>query len=193
MVLSMTIILGIDPGLNTTGYGVIDVSGGKVQLVEAGVVNSTAKELSQKINEIYTGVVDVIETLHPKVMAVEQLYTHYDRPTTAVLMAHARGAIYLAAAQHEIPVVPFEATKIKKIITGNGRASKDQIQRAIQLELHLKSVPEPPDVADALAVALCQFYHGKINVKSGKPHSASNQAGQGIYFDTPPFRDTVVR
>ncbi|MGL6195715.1 MAG: crossover junction endodeoxyribonuclease RuvC, partial [Thermoguttaceae bacterium] len=90
-----------------------------------------------------------------------ELYSHYDRPTTAILMGHARGAICLAAAQHEISVYPYAATQIKKILTGNGRAKKDQMQRAIQLELSLPTYPEPPDVADALAIALCHFYLSK--------------------------------
>ncbi len=155
-------ILGIDPGLNTTGYGVIDVSSGKVRLLEAGVVRSRSKELAEKVKEIYDGVREVIETFHPDAMALEELYSHYDRPTTAILMGHARGCICLAAAQAGLDVTSYAATKIKKILTGNGHAPKDQMQRAIQLELGLGKVPEPPDVADALAVALCRFYHGRL-------------------------------
>lgn len=159
-------ILGIDPGLNTTGYGVIDVSSGKVRLLEAGIVRSRSKELAPKIREIYDGVRDVIETFTPDVMAMEQLYSHYDRPTTAILMGHARGAICLAAAQSNLEVVSYAATKVKKILTGSGRATKDQMQRAIKLELGLSKYPEPPDVADALAIALCQFYHGRLDVRT---------------------------
>ena len=159
----MTVILGIDPGLNTTGYGVIETpAGGKVRLLEAGVVRSRSNELVGKIREIFDGVREVITTFTPEAVAIEELYSHYDRPRTAILMGHARGAICLAAAQSDIPVFPYTATKIKKLLTGSGHAPKDQMQRAIQLELHLPRIPEPPDVADALAVALCHFYHGKI-------------------------------
>jgi crossover junction endodeoxyribonuclease RuvC len=161
-------ILGIDPGLNTTGYGVIDVSSGKVRLVEAGIVRSCSKKLSEKIKEIYDGVCEVISSFTPEAVAIEQLYSHYDRPTTAILMGHARGGICLAAAQNGIEVYSYAATKVKKILTGNGRATKDQIQRAIKLELHLTTEPDPPDVADALAIAICHFYHGRINVTSAK-------------------------
>ena len=161
----MRTILGIDPGLNTTGYGVIDVSTGKVRLLEAGVVKSRAKELAHKAKEIYDGVREVIEMFSPEVMAMEQLYTHYDRPTTAILMGHARGCICLAAAQSGIEVVSYGATKVKKLLTGSGRATKDQVQRAIKLELGLEQYPDPPDVADALAIALCHLYHGRFNVK----------------------------
>jgi crossover junction endodeoxyribonuclease RuvC len=95
-------------------------------------------------------------------MAVEQLYSHYEHPRTAILMGHARGAIFLAAAQKKIPVVSYAATRVKKIVTGNGRASKEQVQRTIQRELGLAALPEPPDVADALAIALCHYYQQQI-------------------------------
>ena len=91
-------------------------------------------------------------------MALEELYSHYDRPRTAILMGHARGVICLAAAKADIPVVHYAATQIKRILTGSGRAPKGQVQRAIQRELALSAPPEPPDVADALAAALCHYY-----------------------------------
>ncbi|MDR1384622.1 MAG: crossover junction endodeoxyribonuclease RuvC [Planctomycetaceae bacterium] len=159
----MSIILGIDPGLNTTGYGVIETMvGNKLRLLEAGVVRSRSETLAPKVCEIYDGVREIIATFSPSAVAIEELYSHYDRPRTAIYMGHARGAICLAAAQTEITVYSYSATKIKKILTGAGRAPKEQMQRAIQLELHLDRFPEPPDVADALAVALCHCYHGKI-------------------------------
>jgi len=159
----MAVILGIDPGLNTTGYGVIETAiGGKVRLLEAGVVRSRSGELVGKIREIYDGVREIITSFSPAAVAIEELYSHYDRPRTAILMGHARGAICLAAAQSDIPVFPYAATKIKKLLTGSGHAPKDQIQRAIQLELQLSRIPDPPDVADSLAVALCHCYHGTI-------------------------------
>lgn len=159
-------ILGIDPGLNTTGYGVLDVSAGKVRLLEAGVLRSHTKELAYKVKEIYDGVREVIDMFSPDVMAMEQLYSHYDRPTTAILMGHARGCICLAAAQSGIDVISYAATKVKKLLTGSGRATKDQMQRAIKFELGLEQYPEPPDVADALAIALCHLYHGRFDVRS---------------------------
>jgi crossover junction endodeoxyribonuclease RuvC len=179
-------ILGIDPGLNTTGYGVIEfahvgeflrnsqhesqcASESRVgdtrlrgpHLIEAGVVRSKASSsasLGERVREIHDGVADVISSLKPEVLAIEELYSHYDRPTTAILMGHARGVIVLAAAQAGIEVVPYPATQIKKTITGNGHAAKWQIQEAIRRELNLPQVPEPPDVADALAIALCHGY-----------------------------------
>ena len=94
-------------------------------------------------------------------MALEQLYSHYDHPRTSILMGHARGVICLAAAEAGIPVIHYSATQIKRILTGNGRAPKAQMQRAIEKELKLDKPPEPPDVADALAVALCHYYLGQ--------------------------------
>jgi crossover junction endodeoxyribonuclease RuvC len=154
-----TRILGVDPGLNVTGYGVLEVSAGKLRLSEAGVIRGRSHgTLAGRLGEIYAGVREVIAALHPAVMALEELYSHYDRPRTAILMGHARGVICLAAVQAEVPVVPYSATQIKRILTGSGRAPKSQIQRAIQYELGLAQLPDPPDVADALAVALCHYY-----------------------------------
>jgi len=154
-----TRILGIDPGLNVTGYGVLEVASGKLRLCEAGVVRSKSRgELAERLAAIHRGVGDVIAGLKPHVMAIEELYSHYERPRTAILMGHARGVICLAAAEAEIPMVPYAATQIKRILTGNGRAGKAQVQRAIQHELGLVEVPDPPDVADALAIALCHYY-----------------------------------
>lgn len=159
----MHIILGIDPGLNTTGYGVIDVTNRKPAVLEAGVVRSRSKTLPLKVREIFEGVQEVIAAFHPSEVAVEELYSHYERPQTAILMGHARGAICLAASLSDIAVFSYAATKIKKTLTGNGHASKEQMQRAIQIELSLIAYPEPPDVADALAAALCHFYQRKIS------------------------------
>jgi len=152
-------ILGVDPGLNVTGYGVVEVAGGRLRVCEAGVVRGRARgSLALRLAEIHQGVAEVIAALKPGVMALEELYSHYARPRTAILMGHARGVICLAATQAGIPVVHYSATQVKRILTGSGRASKSQVQRAIQRELALAQFPEPPDVADALAIALCHHY-----------------------------------
>ncbi|MFK8112590.1 MAG: crossover junction endodeoxyribonuclease RuvC [Rubripirellula sp.] len=154
-------ILGIDPGLNTTGYGVIVTEAGKSRLVEAGIVKSRAKaSMESRLDEIYTGVQEVIQQHQPEMMALEQLFSHYERPRTAILMGHARGVICLAAAQAGISVSSFEPTRVKKVMTGNGRAPKHQIQLAVKMQLGLSSIPEPADVADALAIALCGHHLG---------------------------------
>ena len=159
-------VLGIDPGLQITGYGVIEAGSRGPTVREAGVIRTNdkpaASDLAQRVRSLYDGILEVIDQFHPQTVAVEQLYAHYDHPGTAILMGHARGVIFLAAGQKDVPVVSYNATRIKKTITGNGRASKDQVQRTIQRELGLAQLPEPPDVADALAVALCHYYQLKM-------------------------------
>ncbi len=160
-------ILGIDPGLNITGYGLLRRTNHGPRLDEAGVVRGgRGGELSGRLDKIYQGVRDVIESYQPSVMAIEELYSHYQRPRTAILMGHARGVICLAAAQYQVPVYNYAATQVKKLLTGNGRAPKTQMQHSIQRELSLATLPEPADIADALAIALCHYYLAdrKVNV-----------------------------
>jgi crossover junction endodeoxyribonuclease RuvC len=160
-----TRILGIDPGLQITGYAIVDVAPRGPLICEAGVIRTpTARgtaDMALRLCSLYEGLVEVFAQFQPGVVAVEQLYAHYQHPRTAFLMGHARGVIFLAAGQRQLPVVSYNATSIKKTITGSGRASKEQVQRTIQRELNLPTVPEPPDVADALAVALCHYYTQK--------------------------------
>lgn len=159
-----TLILGIDPGLDTTGYGLLDVRSGRVSIREAGVIRTTPDEsLPSRIEQIYEGVRELITGFHPAVMAVEQLHSVYEHPQTAILMGHARGVICLAAAQEAIAIASYRPTQVKKALTGSGRAGKEQMQRAIQHEFRLKEPPAPADVADAIAVALCHFFSDRIN------------------------------
>jgi len=152
-------ILGIDPGLNITGYGVIEIVGDDVRLVEAGVVRGKSRHsLTQRVHEIHAGIAEVIQSLRPQAVALEELYSHYDRPRTAILMGHARGVICLAAATAGIQIHHYAATRVKKMLTGNGHAPKSQMQAAIQREFQLDDPPSPPDVADALAIAMCHYY-----------------------------------
>lgn len=154
-------ILGVDPGLRITGYGVLEVTPNRPHVCEAGIVrpaDDQAIDLASRLNSVYKGIVEVVHQYRPEVMVVEQLYSHYEHPRTAILMAHARGVILLAATENGLPVVSYAPTRIKKTVTGHGRATKDQVQRTIQRELGLAELPDPPDVADALAVALCHYY-----------------------------------
>jgi crossover junction endodeoxyribonuclease RuvC len=161
------LILGIDPGLRCTGFGAIKLSGSDVTLVEAGVVRTNNKEeLACRLTELAGGLSEIIEELTPSVMVVENLYSNYKHPRTAILMGHARGALILTAAQRNIQVINYQATTIKKSLTGHGRASKSQMQRTIQTALSMKELPEPADVADALAVALCHVNTVRGQVKT---------------------------
>lgn len=158
-------ILGIDPGLQITGYAVLEAAPRSPTVCEAGIIRVPQRsgELAGRILFLYNGIVEVIDQFRPEVVAVEQLYAHYQHPRTAILMAHARGVMFLAAAQRGLPVVSYNATRIKRTVTGSGRASKEQVQRTVQRELGLTKLPEPPDVADALAVSLCHYHRLRFN------------------------------
>ena len=155
-------ILGVDPGLRRTGYGVIEVAGQTIVLIEGGVIRSDLGEqpLPDRLLEIHRSIAEVIAEYRPKVLALEQLFSHYSHPRTSILMGHARGVICLAAAQAGLPVFDYPAARIKAALTGSGRASKDQMQRMIQRRLNLDELPAPHDVADALAVAICHGTFG---------------------------------
>lgn len=156
-------ILGIDPGLGITGYGVIEITPGQPRIKEAGIIRGTSgHSLEKRLVEIYQGITEVIQAHTLVGLAIEQLFSHYERPRTAVLMGHARGVLCLAAAEAGLEVHSYLPTKVKKLLTGNGRAPKAQMQLAVQQQLKLKTLPEPPDVADALAVALCHYYNQHI-------------------------------
>ena len=149
-------VLGIDPGLQVTGYGLLSPRGVRASVVEAGVVRTDKSEsLDQRVKRLHEAIAGIVGELAPEVIAVEDLYSHYRHPVTAILMGHARGVIFLAAAQAGVTVVSYGATHIKKALTGHGRASKEQVQHMVQSTLRLKTLPQPADVADALAVALC--------------------------------------
>jgi len=122
------------------------------------VRSDEGQPLEVRLRKIRLSVLDIVRELEPDAIVVEQLYSHYKHPVTAILMGHARGVMFLAAAECGVPVVSYGATRIKKALTGNGRASKAQMQHMVQRTLRLKTLPEPADVADALAVALCHTH-----------------------------------
>tara|TARA_Y100000385_G_scaffold163429_1_gene169374 strand:- start:112 stop:711 length:600 start_codon:yes stop_codon:yes gene_type:complete len=155
-----TRIVGFDPGLNITGYGVIEVlPNQQVQLIEAGTIRPKSKdEIQDRLHVIHSGVREIIETFAPQSMAIEQLFVHVRFPKTAILMGHARGVICLAAAQAGIELHHYLPNRVKSMLTGSGHAGKEQMQLAVQRELRLKTRPEPADAADALAIALADFY-----------------------------------
>jgi crossover junction endodeoxyribonuclease RuvC len=149
-------ILGIDPGLQVCGYACIESKSGETTLIEGGVIRTKGvKAIETRLNQIAEDIDALLARFKPEVVAVEQLYSHYAHPRTAILMGHARGVILQRCAQAGVVVKSFGATRIKKSITGNGHASKEQIQRTIKTLLALSAVPEPNDVADAIAAAMC--------------------------------------
>jgi crossover junction endodeoxyribonuclease RuvC len=153
-----TCVIGIDPGLNITGYGVVVAQGSAAKLLEAGVIRlppSRGENLPARLESLFHELQAVMREFKPQAMCLEEVYSHADYPRTAILMGHARGVICLAAKLEGIPVLSFSAKRVKQSVTGNGNASKLQVQRSVQHYFSLSHTPHPPDVADALAVALC--------------------------------------
>jgi len=155
-------ILGIDPGLVRTGYGLIEASSAEsVKLIEAGVIKTQPDQgISNRLRIIYDNLGDIITAHKPSVVVLEKLYSHYKHPSTSILMGHARGIACLLCGMNNVRLVNYSATHIKKAVTGNGRASKKQIQRIMKTLLKLKKTPEPFDVSDALAMAMSYVYIG---------------------------------
>ncbi|MBU6236770.1 MAG: crossover junction endodeoxyribonuclease RuvC [Planctomycetes bacterium] len=164
------VVLGLDPGLGITGYGIIAAPRGNPEIVEAGVIRMTkGRSMADRLKELHEGLQDILSSLSISEIAIEQLYSHYERPRTAILMGHARGVLFLGAANAGLPVHSYASTMVKKMLTGNGRAPKAQMQHAVRLQLGLAQPPDPPDVADALAIALCHFFATKPSQMILKP------------------------
>ncbi|MFB3892240.1 MAG: crossover junction endodeoxyribonuclease RuvC [Phycisphaerae bacterium] len=161
-------ILGIDPGLNITGYAAVDfpnMGAGEPAIVEAGTLRTSPRaDMPHRIAQIHDDLAGLLAELKPDLVAIEQLYAHYKHPRTAILMGHARGVVLLTCCRAGVAIRNLAATHIKKSLTGNGHASKLQVQRSIQALCKLKELPQPPDVADAIAIALCAGRSGMSNV-----------------------------
>lgn len=146
--------MGVDPGLVATGFGVLEIGPGGVTVRDSGVIaTTTGQPLEARLNALHRAVHRIIELQSPGLLVVEDLYTEYKFPRTAVLMGHARGVIYLAARQLGVSVLALAPSEVKRAITGNGAAGKGQMQRAVQTVLGLKEPPRPSHVADALGLA----------------------------------------
>ena len=151
-------VVGFDPGLNVTGYGVLECHGGTVRLIEAGTVKSKGETLEERLLTIHSGIREVIEACKPTAMAIEQVFSNVKFPKTAILLGHARGVICLAGVQAGLAVHHYLPNRVKSTLTGSGHAGKEQVQSAVQRELGLAAKPEPADAADALAVALTDYH-----------------------------------
>ena len=148
-------VLGIDPALRVTGYGVIEQIGKRIALVEAGVVTPRVdRTLEERLHELHTGVCEILAETKPDIVVIEELYTTYKNPMTAILMGHARGVLCLASAQAMVPVHTLGHAHVKRALVGSGAARKDQVNAMVTRLLRLKTPPKPNDVSDALAIAL---------------------------------------
>ena len=158
-------ILGIDPGLAITGFGVITGRGDKQVVRDCGAILTQATTpFPERIETIYDEIIKLINRYRPTAVAIEELF-FAKNAKTALKVGHARGVAVLAAQHRQVPVYEFTPLQVKQALTGYGRASKLQMQKMVTLVLHLRDIPQPDDVADALAVAVCcsqtnQYLHG---------------------------------
>ncbi len=166
-------VLGIDPGLRITGYACLESVGslalGQVRIIEAGCFRigrkgtesersdhvAGAASLSSRLEELDRDFRELLARTKPVVIAIESIFAHYKHPATAIIMGHARGVLLLAVRQAGLRLLEFKPNLVKKGMTGHGLAKKEQMQRAVQAYFQLPELPSPPDVADALAIALC--------------------------------------
>ena len=166
-------ILGVDPGLINTGYGIIDIGSSKPKVIEGGVVRTASKDpLEERLHTIFRAVEEVIAELKPDAMAIEDLHSRPRFAKTAIMMGHARGVVVMAAGAAGIPVFNYQPNRAKSIVTGAGHAPKDQVMRAVASHLGDEQVAKNEHVADAFAIALC---HAII---SGSPAVAAAAGGR---------------
>lgn len=148
-------ILGVDPGLKRTGYGLISLDGARIILLEAGVIESKQKDpIQERINTIYKNLNEIIVQYQPDVMVLEKLYTHYQHPATACILGHVRGVICLLCAQQRLRLIEHSVKRIRKAIIGRGDSSKLQTQSMVAHLLGIDQNKLVVDASDALALAL---------------------------------------
>lgn len=151
-------IIGIDPGTGILGFGVIDVEGAKITMVDAGVITTPAHTPhDERLEDIYNSLTEIVEATKPDAYSVEKLF-FTKNVTTAMTVAEARGVALLVARQHKIPIAEYTPPQIKQTISGYGNADKKQVQEMVRLQLGLKEVPKPDDCADALAAAITHAF-----------------------------------
>lgn len=156
------IILGIDPGIADTGYGVIQTEGHELACLNYGSIKTKAgTPLPERLEIINKELNKIIKKYKPNLMAVEQLF-FCKNVKTALVVGHARGVVLLTAKQNEVPVVEFTPLQVKQAVSSYGQASKAQVQKMVKLILNLKEIPKPDDAADALAAAICASNSSRI-------------------------------
>ncbi len=158
-------ILGIDPGLITTGYGVVDIDGGKVKVIEAGIIQPNTKDaFERRIAKVHKHIVGILDVHKPVSVVLEKLYSHHAHPTTASILGHVRGVICLAVAQSNTPLVEQSVKRIRKALMGNGNATKGQVQQFVKRLLKIEKAEMALDTSDALALALGHAHMLKLRL-----------------------------
>ncbi|MGQ0748971.1 MAG: crossover junction endodeoxyribonuclease RuvC [Betaproteobacteria bacterium] len=152
-------ILGIDPGLRVTGFGVLDKAGQRLVYVTSGCIRVPAGELSARLKAILDGLVEVIASCRPEQVALEKVFVNVN-PQSTLLLGQARGTAICAAVMHQLPVSEYTALQVKQAVVGNGHAGKEQVQEMVKRLLALDGNPSP-DAADALACAICHAHGGQ--------------------------------
>ena len=163
-------VLGIDPGSQTLGWGVVEGSGLKYSVVDFGTVKSSPREdFSKRLLKIFEGVESVIEKFQPDVISVEEAF-YATNVKVALKLGQVRGVVLLAGEKAGLEIGEYSPRLIKQTVVGYGNAEKHQVQEMVRILLRLKRKPEPHDAADALAIAICHFHHAGISskIKSGK-------------------------
>lgn len=155
----MTRILGIDPGLRITGFGVLDKSGQKLAYVTSGCIRTPQQgTLSERLKVILDGLAEVIADCQPEQIALEKVFVNAN-PQSTLLLGQARGTAICAAVLHGLPIAEYTALQVKQAVVGNGHARKEQVQDMVMRLLQLAGAPGP-DAADALACAICHAHGG---------------------------------
>jgi len=158
-------VLGIDPGSETLGWGVVEGSGLKYSLVDFGTVKSSPKEnFSKRLLKIYDGIEAVIAKFQPDVLSVEEAF-YANNVKVAMKLGQVRGVVLLLGEKSKLEISEFSPRLIKQTVVGYGNAEKHQVQEMVRLLLKLKTVPQPHDAADALAIAICHFHHAGMQSK----------------------------
>ena len=161
-------VLGIDPGSETLGWGVVDGSGSKYALVDFGTVKSNTKQpFSKRLLNIYDGVAEVMATHSPDVLSVEDTF-YAVNAQVALKLGQVRGTMLLLAEQRGIEIAEYAPRLVKQTVVGYGNAEKHQVQEMVKILLKMKAVPTPHDAADALAIAICHFHHAGMQDKIKK-------------------------
>ena len=156
-------VLGIDPGLGTTGFGLISSTNDKFNLIDFGIIKTSPKDsLSNRLKIIFENISTLIDEYNPTVFSIEEIF-YSNNVKSSLLLGHARGAAITAAATKNILIYEYSAKKVKQSLTGNGNAHKDQVKFMVKNLLKLKTPPKSNDSSDALAIALCYTLQSKIN------------------------------
>ncbi|MBC8213917.1 MAG: crossover junction endodeoxyribonuclease RuvC [Candidatus Marinimicrobia bacterium] len=155
-------ILGIDPSLVQTGFGIISINNNTPELVDYGIIKPNAKEnLPNRLLTIFQDVKQIVKDYKPSVFSIEDVFYGKNVKST-LLLGQARGVAIVAGATAEIPIYEYSPRKVKQALTGNGNASKEQVQFMVKASLNMQDLPQPMDASDALAIALCHYQQFRI-------------------------------